>query len=71
MAKVDKFETESEWDSWIGQKVVKHSNRPFKSSFLIGTVAGITINPHSQKKAFKMDDDSIVDCHQVKLYKKP
>ena len=71
MKKVDKFENEADWESWVGQKVVKHSNKPFKSTFLIGTVVGFTTNPHSQKKAFLMDDESIVDCHQVKLYKKP
>lgn len=68
--KINKFEHESEWESWVGKKVVKHSNKPFKSTFLIGTVVEFTTNPYSNKKAFKMDDDSIVDCQQVKLYKK-
>jgi len=62
-----KFKHAQDWDRWVGFNVVKHSNKPFKSGLQIGLVMGTTINPNSNKQAFIMDDDSIVDCHQVKL----
>lgn len=67
MKKINKFKYENEWDTWVGSVVTKHSKKPFKSGLLTGTVNGVTINPYSQKKAFKMDDGSIVDCYQVTL----
>jgi hypothetical protein len=55
------------WETWIGMKVIKRSNKPFKSTQKIGVVTEYTINPYSNKKGFKIDNDTIVDCHQVKL----
>lgn len=66
MDKVDKLASESQWDTWVGVEVEKHSGKPFKSGLKIGTPMSTTINPHSGKKAFLMDDGSIVDCLQVK-----
>ena len=51
------------WEEWIGEKVVKHSKKPFKSTLQVNTVKGITINPNTNKKAFSFhEDDSLVDC---------
>jgi hypothetical protein len=65
--KTNKTFSSNDWINWIGQDVIKHSKKPFKSGYQIGTVVDKTINPHSGKEAFKMNDDSIVDCYQVKL----
>lgn len=67
--KVDKFEHQEDWDKWIGKEVEKHSKKPFKSGKLTGFPVQMTVNPNSGKKAFKMDDNSIVDCFQLKLIK--
>ena len=64
MSKVDKFEHMKDWEKWIGLRIVKHSGRPFKSSFKIGVPIAMVINQHSQKPAFMMEDSSVVDCHQ-------
>jgi hypothetical protein len=55
------------WNEWVNLKVTKHSDKPFKSGKKIGIITELTVNPFSGKQAFKMDDDSIVDCYQVKL----
>lgn len=65
--KVDKFKDQADWDNWVGKKVEKYSKKPFKSGKITGFPVEVTINPNSGKKAFKMDDNSIVDCFQVKL----
>lgn len=65
--KVDKFKYSNQWSQWIGKSVEKHSDKPFKSGLKVGRVMELTINPHSGKDGFLMDDGSIVDCHQVKL----
>ena len=67
--KINKFEFENEWEKWIGFTVEKHSGKKFKGGENIGIVVDMDINPYSNKKAFKMDDGSLVDCHQCKLYK--
>lgn len=65
--KVDKFKYQDEWKNWVGLDVIKHSKKPFKSGKLIERVFEYTTNPHSGKAGFKFADESIVDCHQVKL----
>lgn len=55
------------YNLFIGKNVVKKSGKPFKSNEKVGMVVDITINPHTNKKVFLMNDDSIVDCHVVKL----
>jgi hypothetical protein len=66
--KINKFETQRDWDTYIGKQIIKHSGKPFKSGKKIGIPLEITVNPNSNKKAFLMDDGSVVDCSQTKLY---
>lgn len=55
----------------IGQKVNKpKSKNPFKSTFLVNTVKGITVNPNTGRPGFTFEEDeSIVDCFQCGLVK--
>lgn len=54
---------EQNWETWVGKKVYKTSDKPFKSTFKIATVKGITINPWTNRPAFTFEeDDSIVEC---------
>jgi len=55
------------WETWIKQLIVKKSGNPFKSGLKNGLVIEIVINGFSGKPAFRLDDDSIVDCKQCKL----
>jgi len=57
-----------EWREWEGKLVVKKSGKPFKSGDKIGKVIVTTINLNSGKPGFLIDNESIVDCYQVKLY---
>ena len=63
-----KFDTQDQWFDWIGHRITKHSGKPFKSKNTIGIPTCVVTNPNSCKQAFLMDDGSIVDCHQTKLY---
>lgn len=65
--KVNKFEHMNDWGKWVGESIVKHSNKPFKSGLKIGTPMELTLNPYSTKQAFKMDDGSVVDCYQCQI----
>ena len=56
------------WNKWIGKEVIKRSKKPFKSGKQIETVVELTINPHSNKQAFRLNDTSIVDCYQLRLH---
>ena len=64
---VDKFEHLKDWKNWIGKRIVKHSGKPFKSGKKIGVPQLLVENPYSGKQGFKMNDESIVDCHQCIL----
>jgi hypothetical protein len=66
-SKINKFEKQHEWDSYVGKMITKHSGKPFKSGKKVGMAMSLTTNPHSNKKAFLMDDGSVVDCNQTKL----
>lgn len=66
--KVDKFRDENDWINWKGKEVIKHSKKPFKSGKITGIVVDLTTNPNSGKVAFRMNDESVVDCFQVKLF---
>jgi len=55
------------WVSWVDKEIIKHSGKPFKSGYKKGTIISININPNSNKIAFLMDDDSVVDYYQTKL----
>ena len=59
-----------DYDEYIGKKVVKKSERPFKSSFKHNTVKGIIIHPILNKPAFIFEeDDSFVAAFQCLLVK--
>ena len=45
--KIDKFATEQEWPTWVGQKITKYSHKPFKSGSVIGTPLAIETDPLS------------------------
>lgn len=58
-----------EFRKMLGQKVVKRSNKPFKSGDKINTATGIAINEEDPKKreGFTFEeDDSIVNCELCK-----
>jgi len=61
------------FQNWIDTKVKKRSKtgrtpKPFKSTFLINTVKGITVNPNTNNPAFCFhEDESIVDCWQCEI----
>ena len=59
--------TGPKYNEWIGQEVRKFSNKPFKSGKKKGIIKGLTINENSNKIAFIMDDDSVVDCFKCEL----
>ena len=65
--KIDKFEDCKDWENWIGLEVIKHSKKPFKGGKQIEIVEYLTTNSFSGKQAFILNDESIVDCHQVKI----
>jgi hypothetical protein len=51
-------------ESCVGRQVYKTSKKPFKSKLVYNTVSGVTINPHTKRKAFTFEEDeSIVDAH--------
>ena len=65
---LESVEETKEWESWLGEKIMKKSKKPFKSTNIVGIPEEIVINPHSGKFAFFMKEDkSIVDCHQCVL----
>jgi hypothetical protein len=65
---IDKLEFVNEWHLWVNEIIIKHSRKPFKSKNILAKAIEYTINPYSNKKAFKLEDGSYVDCHQVKIY---
>ncbi len=65
--KIQNFNNSKDWSTWVGKEIEKFSGKPFKSTFKTGTVKMFTVNQHSGKEAFLMDDESIVDCFQCKL----
>lgn len=67
--KIDKFENYKDWENWIGLEVIKHSKKPFKGGKQIENIKDLTTNSFSGKQAFILNDESIVDCHQVKKLK--
>lgn len=67
MTKINKWKREHEWPDWVGDTVEKHSGKPFKGGEKIGIITDMGINPWTGRKAFKIDDDSYVDCYQCKL----
>ena len=52
----------------IGTKAVKYSGKPFKSGLKVGTILGLTENPHTGKVAYTFEEDgSVVDAYQCKV----
>ena len=53
---------------YIGKKVRKVSNRPFKSRFKTNTVKGIMIHPELEILCFVFEEDeSFVECRRCNL----
>lgn len=51
----------------IGKKVIKNSQKPFKSTFKINTVKDVIIHPIKGNPAFTFyEDDSFVECYICK-----
>ena len=62
-----KQEFKIEYDFNIGNKVVKKSGNPFKSTFKVGTIREFVVNPYSGKDAVVIDEDgSVVDKFMLK-----
>ena len=51
----------------VGKRVCKTSNKSFKSGNKINTVCSVTINPHTDRRAFTfVEDESVVDVWKCK-----
>mgnify|MGYP007085771800 FL=1 len=56
------------YTEWIGKKICKHSDKPFKSGLKIGIPIAIETNDKSGHQSFRMkDDNTLVDCFRCKL----
>lgn len=54
---------------YSGVRVVKRSNKTFKSGQKINTVNGLTFNQNTGNLAYTfVEDNSIVDCYKCKDY---
>jgi hypothetical protein len=56
-----------DYNTWIGETIIKRSNRPFSSGEKAEVVTGLTKNPFSNKIAFELEDSKLVDCYQCRL----
>jgi len=62
--------TITDLESCVGRQVFKTSKKPFKSKLVYNTVSGVTMNPHTKRKAFTFEEDgSVVDAHICSLRK--
>jgi hypothetical protein len=53
----------------IVNKVIKKSGRPFKSTFKVNTIKGVTEHPTTHNPCYTFEeDDSYVECRKCKLY---
>lgn len=75
LLKVKKYNVDSDYESYklaqsmIGNKVIKSSKRPFKSTFIVNTCNGVIRNPYTNLWGITFEEDnSIVDVKQVKIY---
>lgn len=60
------------YQSFIGKKVVKKSNKPFKSGEKTNTVKGIITHPILKIPAYTFEEDeSYVECRRCFLESKP
>lgn len=63
---------ESYYRAFIGCKVEKISNRPFKSGLKINTIKAVSWCEEFQKWAYLFnEDDSYVECHRCKPFTEP
>lgn len=74
MAKMKSYHLITDTEAWltgttyIGLKVRKRSNKPFKSGEKVNTVKDVIRNPNTQLWAVSfLEDDSVVDVKQVTL----
>lgn len=52
----------------VGKKVVKRSNRPFKSELKVNTATGVVRNPNTHLWALTfVEDESVVDVKQLRI----
>ena len=51
-----------DYSTWVGGDVLKKSGKPFKCGAKMVKVKSVTVNEHSGKDAFVMEDGSVVDC---------
>jgi hypothetical protein len=58
------------WHTWVCEKVIKISKKPFKSGSKVATVNGTVIHPITSRLSFVfIEDDSFVECNKVELWK--
>ena len=56
------------YETWVGQKVQKHSGKPFKSKSKVNTVKGLIEHPQTQRPAFTfVEDDSYCEAQQCAI----
>lgn len=54
-----------QYESLVGQRVIKKSLRPFKSTFQINTVKSVVNHPQLNIPAFTFEEDaSYVECRR-------
>jgi len=57
-----------EFEVNVGKRVKKKSNRPFKSTFYINTVKGLTNHPILNIPAYTfVEDDTYVECRRCEV----
>jgi len=54
------------WKKLIDSVISKRSGKPFKSGSKTATVVGVETNPDSGKTAFRLKDNTLVDCYQCR-----
>ena len=66
--KYNKTITPEDHLTWIGKVICKHSGKRFTTDEKIAVPTGIETNPFSGKQAFVIEDGTLVDCYQCKLF---
>lgn len=65
----DKQNEIAKYYEMLGEVVIKHSKKPFKSGYKENTVIGITTNEFTNRIAFLFnEDDSVVECFKCRLF---
>lgn len=55
------------WKKWIDKIVVKHNNKQFLNGKYDIKIKDLVISEFSGKEVFLLEDDTTIDCYQVKL----